>query len=111
MPSTLIVFIAVLAIAGGIIAWLGDRLGTWVGKKRISKFGLRPRHTAMLYTVWTGVIIAVGTLGLLIHYDHNVERALVEGRKIIDDNRRLKADNAELKEQRQSQEKSLNELR
>ena len=37
-----IALIAVLAITGGIIAYIGDKLGTKVGKKKLTIFGLRP---------------------------------------------------------------------
>ena len=55
-----------LLVVGGVIAYVGDRLGTYIGKKRLSAWGLRPRHTAMLYTVLSGGLIAVLTLFALI---------------------------------------------
>lgn len=36
-----IVLILVLALMGGLIAYLGDKLGSKIGKKRLSLFGLR----------------------------------------------------------------------
>ena len=42
-----ITLIFVLAVVGGVIALIGDRLGTRIGKKKLSIFGLRPRHTAV----------------------------------------------------------------
>ena len=50
-----VVLIFVLVITGGAIAFIGDRLGTKVGKKKMSIFGLRPRHTSILVTIVTGV--------------------------------------------------------
>lgn len=75
----MLVFGIVLLLAGGLIAWLGDRLGTFIGRKRLSWFGLRPRHTAMLYTIFSGAIIAGLTFLVLITYDRSVRRALLEG--------------------------------
>ena len=46
-----IVLIAVLVATGGIIAFIGDRLGTKIGKKRLSLFGLRPRYTSTIVTI------------------------------------------------------------
>ena len=81
--ATLFEFIFVLSVAGGFIAWLGDRLGTYIGKKRLSTFGLRPRHTAMLYTILSGVAISVVSVIALLLWDTNVKRALLEGRQLV----------------------------
>jgi uncharacterized protein (DUF3084 family) len=61
-------YILVLAILilGGIIATLGDRIGTKVGKARLSIFKLRPRNTAVLVTILTGGLISASTLGILL---------------------------------------------
>jgi len=39
--------ILLLLILGGILSTLGDRLGTKVGKARLSIFKLRPKSTAV----------------------------------------------------------------
>ena len=49
--------IVVLVLTGGVIAFIGDRLGSKVGKKKLSLFGLRPRHTSILVTIITGILI------------------------------------------------------
>lgn len=64
MTSAYILVAAVLVL-GGIIATLGDRLGSKVGKARLTIFNLRPRQTAVVITVMTGILIAASTLGLL----------------------------------------------
>jgi len=71
-----IVLIIVLAITGGAIAFIGDRLGLKVGKRRLSLFGLRPRYTSMLIAVITGMIITVTTIGLLSAISVEVRTAL-----------------------------------
>ena len=43
-----VLLILVLVITGGAIAFIGDRLGSKVGKKKLSLFGLRPRHTSII---------------------------------------------------------------
>lgn len=60
-------YILVLAvlILGGAIATLGDRLGTKVGKARLSLFNLRPRDTAVVITIITGSVVSATTLGIL----------------------------------------------
>ena len=71
-----VVLIGVLAVAGGVIAFVGDYLGTKIGKKRLSIFGLRPRHTSMIITVLTGVAITVLTFGVMAAVSENVRTAL-----------------------------------
>ena len=68
--------ILVLAIMGGAIAFIGDKLGSKIGKKRLSVFGLRPYHTSVLMTVITGVLIAAVTLGVLAVSSSDVKTAL-----------------------------------
>ncbi len=58
--------ILAILILGGIIATLGDRIGTKVGKARLSMFNLRPRDTATLVTIATGGMISASTLGILL---------------------------------------------
>jgi len=64
MTSGYILIVAILVL-GGVLATLGDRIGTKVGKARLSLFNLRPRKTATLVTVITGVTIAASILGIL----------------------------------------------
>jgi uncharacterized protein (DUF3084 family) len=58
--------ILAILILGGIIATLGDRIGTKVGRARLSMFNLRPRDTATLVTIATGGMISASTLGILL---------------------------------------------
>lgn len=68
--------ITVLVITGGIIAFIGDRLGTKIGKKRLSIFGLRPRHTSIIITIFTGIVITTLTFGVMAAASDNVRTAL-----------------------------------
>ncbi|PSB18543.1 DUF3084 domain-containing protein [Phormidesmis priestleyi ULC007] len=63
--SGYILIFAVL-ILGGVIATVGDRIGTRVGKARLSLFNMRPRRTAVLVTILTGTLISASTLGILL---------------------------------------------
>ncbi|MEI6064073.1 MAG: DUF3084 domain-containing protein [Pseudanabaena sp. ELA748] len=58
--------ILAILILGGIIATLGDRIGTKVGRARLSIFNLRPRDTATVVTIATGGMISASTLGILL---------------------------------------------
>ena len=71
-----ITLIFVLAVVGGVIAFIGDRLGTRIGKKKLSIFGLRPRHTAVIVTIFTGICITTVTFGIMAAVSENVRTAL-----------------------------------
>lgn len=71
-----IVLILVLIVMGGAIAYIGDKLGTKIGKKRISVFGLRPKHTSILMTIITGTLIALVTLASMAAISKDVRVAL-----------------------------------
>ena len=71
-----IFLIIVLVITGGAIAFIGDRLGTKIGKKRLSIFGLRPRHTSIIITIFTGIVITTLTFGVMAAASENVRTAL-----------------------------------
>ncbi len=51
----IVLFIVVLA---GVIAYIGDRVGHQVGRKRLTLFNIRPRYTSTIIAVATGMIIA-----------------------------------------------------
>jgi uncharacterized protein (DUF3084 family) len=70
--SRLLGFWAFLVLLGGTLSHLGDHLGTYVGKKRLSLFGIRPRHTAVLVNFSTGALITLATLvgAVLISADY-----------------------------------------
>ncbi|MBQ9365964.1 MAG: DUF3084 domain-containing protein [Schwartzia sp.] len=71
-----ILLIAVLVIMGGVIALIGDRVGSKVGKKKLSLFGLRPRHTSIIVTIVTGICITTLTFIALAVASENVRTAL-----------------------------------
>ncbi|WP_196591366.1 DUF3084 domain-containing protein [Pectinatus frisingensis] len=71
-----IVLIVVLVMVGGIIAFIGDRLGSKVGKKKMTLFGLRPRHTSIIVTIVTGIAITTMTFGILAVTSKDVRTAL-----------------------------------
>lgn len=68
--------IITLLIVSAILAYLGDRIGMRIGKKRISLFGLRPRHTSQIITALTGVVISIGILLTMSVVSENVRTAL-----------------------------------
>lgn len=68
--------LAIIAVMGGIIAYVGDKIGTKVGKQRMSLFGLRPKYTSIVVTIITGLMIAAATVGVLSISSRSVRTAL-----------------------------------
>ena len=48
----------VMALAGGV-AYVGDRVGHQVGRRRMTLYGIRPRYTSTIVAIATGMIIAL----------------------------------------------------
>ncbi len=86
--------ILLLLILGGILSTLGDRLGTRVGKARLSIFKLRPKSTAVLITVFTGSIISAISFATMVVFDRDLRVGLFHlediREKIIESEKELK---------------------
>ncbi len=67
----------------GFIAYWGDLLGRRLGKRRLSLFGLRPRHTAIVFTTITGMLIAIFTIGFMAAISQRVRLLMLEGEDIL----------------------------
>jgi len=84
------------------IAFVGDKVGWKLGKKKLTLWGLRPRHTTSLITIFTGLAVAIVTMTVLSFTIPSVQRALLGMRslqeeiKILSD--MLKEKSSELEE-------------
>ena len=86
--------ILALLVLGGVLSTLGDRLGSRVGKARLSLLGMRPRDTAVVITVLTGSLISAISLGLMLLVSERLrvglfqldqlEARLQQGRKALE---------------------------
>ena len=94
--------LVIIAIMGGLIAYMGDKLGTKVGKRRMSLFGLRPKHTSIIVTIVTGLLVAAATVGVLTITSQSVRTALFGMDQLRADMNQLTAEvaakNAELEQ-------------
>jgi uncharacterized protein (DUF3084 family) len=72
------VLVVAILILGGVIATVGDRIGTRVGKARLSLFNLRPRKTAVLISILTGSLISGTTLALLFGMSSQLRKGVFE---------------------------------
>lgn len=69
--------ILLLLVIGGAIAYIGNYVGKYIGKRRLTIFNLRPRHTAMTITVISGILIAFLTLGVLLAVSQDARTAFL----------------------------------
>ena len=74
MYSLVLVFTVI--IISGLIAFVGDWIGLKIGKKRVTIFGLRPHHTAIVITIISGILIAIITVTILAISSNDVRTAL-----------------------------------
>ncbi len=54
-----IILIVLITLVAGLIAYIGDRVGHQVGRRRLTMFGLRPKYTSTIVAVGTGMLIAL----------------------------------------------------
>ena len=99
--------ILILLVLGGVLAPLGDRLGTRVGKARLSLLGLRPRNTAVVITVLTGSLISALSLGLMLLVSRQLRVGLFELNTL---QAKLKSSRNDLERSRAAQAKVALEL-
>jgi uncharacterized protein (DUF3084 family) len=68
--------VLVLLLLSGVIAYVGDFLGRRIGKRKLSVLTLRPRYTAILVSILTGILISAVTLTILSLASKDVRTAL-----------------------------------
>ncbi len=103
----LIISIIILA---GAIAYLGDILGRRIGKRKLSLFKLRPRYTAILVSVITGVLIAAVTLLILSIASQDVRTALFGMKELKAQITQLEGREKELQDSKTSLEEQVKTL-
>jgi uncharacterized protein (DUF3084 family) len=87
MTGSFLIF--AIVILGGVIATVGDRIGSRVGKARLSLFNMRPKKTAVLVTILTGSITAATTLGVLLAANKELRDIIFRTESIIRQNRKV----------------------
>ena len=104
MSLTSIIFILILLIVSGVVAWVGDFLGRVLGKRRMVLFGLRPRKTSVLIAVITGMLITGLTILALAAANKSIRTVLIRSDEILKENK-------ELELQRQSASMAVDSLK
>ncbi len=62
MVESGVILIPLLIIVSGGVAYVGNLVGRATGRRRLTIFGLRPRHTAQVITIITGMLITIITV-------------------------------------------------
>lgn len=97
------VILICITIVSGMIAYLGNQWGRAIGRRKLSVFNLRPRHTSILITVVTGVMISYLTVISAAIFSKPVQIALLgmEG---------IRKEIAALENQRDDLKKDINNM-
>lgn len=98
--GSMIFLTVVIVLASGLIAYVGDFVGRKMGRKRLTLFGLRPRHTAIVISISVGMIIAILTLTATLLVNKGIRDAFF----------RLDQLRADLDQQRKALHLTQNEL-
>ncbi len=87
-----VLLIPVLIALSGGIALVGNAVGRGIGRRRLSLFGLRPRHTAQVITVATGMLITITTLVVVLLLSAEARVALFRLNEVLRETKRLEAE-------------------
>ncbi|MBL1149489.1 MAG: Chromosome partition protein Smc [Fimbriimonadales bacterium] len=103
--------LALFVLMGGLIAYVGDWLGRKLGKKRLRLAGLRPRHTAVVFTVISGMLIPVATTYAILTISAPVREWMAKGPQIVREYKELEGRNAMLNQQAEEAQSQVTDLR
>ena len=107
MNLTSFALLTLFCALGGMIAYFADRLGHRLGKKRLSLFGLRPRHTAEVITIGAGALIPFLTIVAILTVSSEVREWVREGPAIVEKVKLAQADVKRLDRERQEKTDQL----
>ena len=101
--------IFLLAVLGGVIAFIADKLGSKIGKKKLRIFGLRPHDTSVLLTVLSGVLISLFSMGILAVSSESARTALFGMEKLQKELQQLNAEKGTVETEYRKAMESLQE--
>jgi hypothetical protein len=67
--------VALVMVIAGAVAYVGDRVGHQVGRKRLTLYGIRPRYTSTIVAIATGMFIALVVTLVAIFASQEVKTA------------------------------------
>lgn len=94
-----IILFSILIIISGSIAYMGDKLGSTLGKAKISLFGIRPKHTARFIAIVSGMLITATTIAIIAIFTEDGRILLAGAEKI---RMELKENSIKIKSQQES---------
>jgi len=86
-----IILIPTLILVSGVVAFVGNQVGRNIGRRRLSVLGLRPRYTAQIITVATGMLITLVTLATVLLVSNDARQALFHLGELQEQTRRLES--------------------
>lgn len=114
----IVLLVVLLAVLAGIIAYAGDVLGTMIGRRRLSLFGLRPKRSGQIIGVAVGILIMLITLGTLFLAFRGAANVLIsaqstalELQRLRSEQETLERDIIQLRQQIEARSAELDEAR
>jgi hypothetical protein len=89
--TSVALLVVLLVVLGGHHRLRGRSLGTWVGRRRLTVFGARPKLTGQIVGVGAGILIMLTTLGVLALAFTNATQTLVNAQRTADEFANLRA--------------------
>jgi uncharacterized protein (DUF3084 family) len=81
--SAFAILFVIVIVAGGI-AFIGDRVGHQVGRRRMTLFGLRPKYTSTIFAVGFGMLIALLVIVVSLVASYDARQAVFSLNKLND---------------------------
>ncbi|MCU0315655.1 MAG: DUF3084 domain-containing protein [Fimbriimonadaceae bacterium] len=78
-------FLVFMALVGGLVATAGDHIGRKIGKARLKVGKMRPKHTAVLGTFLSGMLVTAITVLSIIAFVAPVRDLLFQRERIVRD--------------------------
>lgn len=86
-----VILIPTLIVVSGLVAFIGNLVGRNIGRRRLTLLGLRPRYTAQVITILTGMLITVVTLAVVLLVSNDARQALFHLQELQQQTRALEA--------------------
>jgi len=106
--------LALILLLSALVAYLGDRVAKWAGKRHFRFLGLRPRQTATLVAVLTGVGIALFSYLTFLLVFREARETILQAQAIREERDRLKGEREALLRAKEAMEaeaaRALSEL-
>lgn len=65
-------------VASGLSAWIGNDWGRRIGKRKLTVFSLRPKHTSTFLTILLSMCLSLGFLGTYLLIDKDAREVLLQ---------------------------------